>query len=110
MLYADHMFSGAASYNGIGIENWDTSSLTSANGMFEETHMFTGKVGMWNVSSCENFGKSKSIVLVGANLHTELSIVLVGANLHTELSTDAFGTRYCFDDIRKYVLYEQFIQ
>ena len=97
MLYADHMFSGAASYNGIGIENWDTSSLTSANGMFEETHMFTGKVGMWNVSSCENFGKSKSIVLVGANLHTELS-------------TDAFGTRYCFDDIRKYVLYEQFIQ
>ena len=62
MLYADHMFSGAASFTGEGIENWDTSSLLSANGMFEQTHMFTGNVGMWNVSSCENFGKSKRIL------------------------------------------------
>jgi len=97
MMYADHMFSGAASYTGLGIENWDTQKLISAHGMFEDTHMFTGKITYWNVTACEDFGKL--FYRSDYNyLHT------------TSVFTHHTGSRIYLSLYREYVLQEQYVQ
>jgi len=57
MEYADNMFAGAASFTGIGLQNWDTSKLLSAHAMFADTKSFNRNIGMWNVTSNQDFGK-----------------------------------------------------
>jgi len=58
------MFNYATSYEGVGVETWDTSKAESMQDMFWEATKFNGKVSGWNTNKVENmkwmFDKAKS--------------------------------------------------
>ncbi|CAL6319828.1 unnamed protein product [Bathycoccus prasinos] len=60
----ERMFNYATSYEGVGVETWDTSNAESMQDMFWEATKFNGKVSGWNTNKVINmkwmFDKAKS--------------------------------------------------
>ena len=60
----ERMFNYATSYEGVGVETWDTSNAESMQDMFWEATKFNGKVSGWNTNNVGNmkwmFDKAKS--------------------------------------------------
>ena len=60
----ERMFMYATSYEGVGVETWDTSKAESMQDMFWEATKFNGKVSGWNTNKVINmkwmFDKAKS--------------------------------------------------
>ena len=60
----ERMFNYATSYEGVGVETWDTSNAESMQDMFWEATKFNGKVSGWNTNQVTNmrrmFDKAKS--------------------------------------------------
>ena len=60
----ERMFNYATSYEGVGVETWDTSKAESMQDMFWEATKFNGKVSGWNTNKVINmkwmFDKAKS--------------------------------------------------
>ena len=60
----ERMFNYATSYEGVGVETWDTSKAESMQDMFWEATKFNGKVSGWNTNQVTNmkwmFDKAKS--------------------------------------------------
>ena len=51
MYDMSHMFSGASSFQGIGLEFWDTSATESLTGMFQYSNISNTNLSDWNVSN-----------------------------------------------------------
>ena len=49
------LFSGQANFDGKGIENWETGSVTDMSQMFVDARNFDGDISNWDVSSVTNF-------------------------------------------------------
>jgi surface protein len=49
------LFSGQANFDGKGIENWETGSVTDMSQMFVDARNFDGDISKWDVSSVTNF-------------------------------------------------------
>lgn len=47
------LFSGALSFEGIGLEHWNVHSVRDFTEMFSFAHMFNGSLSGWNTSSAE---------------------------------------------------------
>ena len=60
----ERMFNYATSYEGVGVETWDTSKAKSMQDMFWEATKFNGNVSGWNTNKVTNmkwmFDKAKS--------------------------------------------------
>ena len=60
----ERMFNYATSYEGVGVETWDTSNAKNMQDMFWEATKFNGKVSGWNTNQVTNmrrmFDKAKS--------------------------------------------------
>lgn len=55
LIKAGSMFYTAYAFEGKGLENWKTPSLTNASQMFGSTRVFNGNIGGWDVSKVQYF-------------------------------------------------------
>jgi surface protein len=51
-------FTNCLSFQGLGLDAWDTSKVRSMEGMFLNTPSFNGDLSLWNVSRVANMKKT----------------------------------------------------
>lgn len=49
--YIQEMFAGATSFEGLGVGNWDVSTVGSLDGVFMDAIAFNADLSRWNVST-----------------------------------------------------------
>lgn len=54
----DFTFTNCFSFQGIGLDIWDTSNVVSMSGMFLNTPSFNGDLSSWNVSRVTSMRKT----------------------------------------------------